>query len=81
MRISSLKKQQSAHTNKIRKREKYLLQVVLVTGCDTGIGHELAKHLDILGFQVVKERVYPCNLIPGDSINIIRCGHHKKVVF
>jgi 3-hydroxybutyrate dehydrogenase len=27
-------------------------KVVLVTGCDTGIGHELAKHLDILGFQV-----------------------------
>jgi len=27
-------------------------KVVLVTGCDTGIGHELAKHLDSLGFQV-----------------------------
>lgn len=27
-------------------------KVVLVTGCDTGIGHELAKHLDSMGFQV-----------------------------
>jgi len=27
-------------------------KAVLVTGCDTGIGHELAKHLDALGFQV-----------------------------
>jgi len=27
-------------------------KVVLVTGCDTGIGHELAKHLDAIGFQV-----------------------------
>jgi len=27
-------------------------KVVLVTGCDTGIGHELAKHLDFIGFQV-----------------------------
>ena len=27
---------------------------MLVTGCDTGIGHELAKHLDSMGFQVRK---------------------------
>lgn len=27
-------------------------KVVLITGCDTGIGHELARHLDSLGFQV-----------------------------
>ena len=27
-------------------------QAVLVTGCDSGIGHELAKHLDSLGFHV-----------------------------
>ena len=25
---------------------------VLITGCDTGIGHELAKYLDTLGFHV-----------------------------
>lgn len=27
-------------------------KAVLITGCDTGIGHELAKHLDALGFHV-----------------------------
>lgn len=27
-------------------------QAVLVTGCDSGIGHELARHLDSLGFHV-----------------------------
>jgi len=27
-------------------------KVVLVTGCDTGIGHELARHLESLGFTV-----------------------------
>jgi len=27
-------------------------KVVLVTGCDTGIGHELARHMDTLGFTV-----------------------------
>lgn len=27
-------------------------KAVLVTGCDTGIGHELAKYLDNIGFQV-----------------------------
>ena len=25
---------------------------VLITGCDTGIGHELAKYLDSIGFHV-----------------------------
>ena len=25
---------------------------VLITGCDTGIGHELARHLDLLGYTV-----------------------------
>ena len=24
----------------------------MITGCDTGIGHELAKYLDSIGFQV-----------------------------
>lgn len=27
-------------------------KVILITGCDTGIGHELAKYLDSIGFQV-----------------------------
>jgi len=27
-------------------------RAVLVTGCDTGIGHEVARHLDLLGFHV-----------------------------
>jgi len=27
-------------------------RVVLVTGCDTGIGHEVARHLDAIGFTV-----------------------------
>ena len=27
-------------------------KAILVTGCDTGIGHELARHLDGLGFHV-----------------------------
>ncbi len=27
-------------------------KAVLITGCDTGIGHELAKHLDSLGCHV-----------------------------
>ena len=27
-------------------------KAILITGCDTGIGHELAKHLDSLGFHV-----------------------------
>ena len=27
-------------------------KVVLVTGCDTGIGHELARHLESIGFTV-----------------------------
>jgi len=27
-------------------------KVVLVTGCDTGIGHEIARHLDLIGFKV-----------------------------
>jgi len=28
-------------------------KVIVITGCDTGIGHELAVHLDSLGFTVV----------------------------
>ena len=27
-------------------------KAILVTGCDSGIGHELARHLDSLGFVV-----------------------------
>jgi len=27
-------------------------RAVLLTGCDTGIGHEVARHLDLLGFHV-----------------------------
>jgi len=27
-------------------------RVILVTGCDTGIGHEVARHLDAIGFTV-----------------------------
>ena len=27
-------------------------KAVLITGCDSGIGHELAKHLDAQGFHV-----------------------------
>ena len=27
-------------------------QAILVTGCDSGIGHELARHLDSIGFTV-----------------------------
>ena len=27
-------------------------KAVLITGCDTGIGHELARHLDSLGVHV-----------------------------
>jgi len=27
-------------------------KVILITGCDTGIGHELAKYMDSIGFQV-----------------------------
>ena len=32
-------------------------KAVLITGCDSGIGHELAKHLDAQGFHVFAGRV------------------------
>lgn len=35
-----------------KERQDTKDKVVLITGCDTGIGHELAKHLDSLGFTV-----------------------------
>ena len=28
------------------------MKAVLITGCDTGIGHEVARHLDMLGCHV-----------------------------
>ncbi|CAB4068298.1 E1.1.1.30 [Lepeophtheirus salmonis] len=33
-------------------RDLFNVKVVLITGCDSGIGHELARHLDSLGFHV-----------------------------
>ena len=35
-----------------KAKNEVINQAILVTGCDSGIGHELAKHLDSLGFYV-----------------------------
>ncbi|GBL86577.1 Estradiol 17-beta-dehydrogenase 2 [Araneus ventricosus] len=37
-------------------------KTVLITGCDTGFGHLLAKHLDSKGFSVIA-----CCLFPNDN--------------
>ena len=35
-----------------KAKNEVINKAILVTGCDSGIGHELAKHLDSLGFYV-----------------------------
>ena len=35
-----------------KAKNEVVNKAILVTGCDSGIGHELAKHLDSLGFYV-----------------------------
>ena len=35
-----------------KAKNEVVNKAILVTGCDSGIGHELAKHLDSIGFYV-----------------------------
>jgi len=35
-----------------KAKNEVMNKAILVTGCDSGIGHELAKHLDSIGFYV-----------------------------
>ncbi|XP_037078581.1 corticosteroid 11-beta-dehydrogenase isozyme 2-like [Pollicipes pollicipes] len=43
-----------------RSRIKARGRAVLVTGCDRGVGFELARHLDALGFRVFAGVLDPC---------------------
>ena len=51
---------------------------VLITGCDTGIGNDLAKHLDGLGFHVFAGCLDTSS--EGAQRLRVECSTHLKLV-
>lgn len=47
-------------------------KAVLVTGCDTGFGHALAKHLHKLGFTVFAGCLLKVETVNG-PLNVLCC--------
>ena len=53
-------------------------KAVLITGCDTGIGHELTKELDKLGFRVFAGCLFQDG--PGASRLQQHCSENVKIL-